>query len=97
MVPVDSFVTHGNPRPAKAHGPTIAGMGAKARRKKQRRRRRRHRAVKMSLEMYQGLAGQLEALQPDADTSKVISEEVIHRELISAAVKPESIQKLSTL
>ena len=41
----------------------------------------------MSLEMYQGLAGQLEALQPDADTSNVISEEVIHRELISAAVK----------
>jgi hypothetical protein len=37
--------------------------------------------------MYQGLAGQLEALQPDADTSNVISEEIIHRELISAAVK----------
>lgn len=41
----------------------------------------------MSLEMYQGLAGQLEVLQPDADTSSVISEEVIHRELISAALK----------
>ena len=41
----------------------------------------------MSLEMYQGLAGQLEALQPDAVTSNVISEEVIHRELTSAAVK----------
>src|SRR5215469_3442403 len=62
-------------------------MSAKARRKKQRRRHRRHRAVKMSVEMYQGLAGQLEVFQPDADTPKVISEEVIHRELTSAAVK----------
>ena len=40
----------------------------------------------MSVEMYQGLAGQLEVFQPDADTSKLISEEVIHRELTSAAV-----------
>ena len=55
------------------------------RRKKQ--RRRRYRAVKISVEMYQGLADQLEAFQPDADTSTVISEEVIHRELTSAAVK----------
>jgi hypothetical protein len=60
-------------------------MSGKARRKKQ--RQRRHRAVKMSEEMYQGLAGQLEALQPDADTSKVISEDVIHRGLTSAALK----------
>ena len=62
----------------------MAGMGGKARRKKQRRRRHRH--VKMSEEMYQDLAGQLEAFQPDADIPKVISEEVIHRELTSAAV-----------
>ena len=41
----------------------------------------------MSEEMYLGLAGQLEAFQPDADMPKVISEEVIHRELTSAAVK----------
>jgi hypothetical protein len=76
-------------------------MSGKARRKKQ--RRRGHRAVKMSEEMYHGLAGQLEAFQekftralepsepmlfdPEADRPKVISEEVIHRELTSAAVK----------
>jgi hypothetical protein len=41
----------------------------------------------MSEEVYQGLAGQLEAFQPDADTPKVISEEVIHPELTSAAVR----------
>jgi hypothetical protein len=41
----------------------------------------------MSEEMYQGLAGQLEAFQPDANMPKVISEDVIHRELTSAAVK----------
>jgi hypothetical protein len=41
----------------------------------------------MSEEMYQGLAGQLEAFQPDANMPKVISEEVIHHELTSAAVK----------
>jgi hypothetical protein len=60
-------------------------MGGKARRKKQ--RRRRYRAVKVSEEMYQSLAGQLEAFQPDAQIPKVISEEVIHRELTSEAVK----------
>ena len=60
-------------------------MGGEARRKKQ--RRRQHRAVKMSEEMHQSLAGQLEMFQPDADMPKVISEEVIHRELASAAVK----------
>jgi hypothetical protein len=44
--------------------------------------------------MYQGLAGQLEAFQPDADTPKMISEEVIHRELTKAAVKA-GINRLS--
>jgi hypothetical protein len=44
--------------------------------------------------MYRGLAGQLEAFQPDADASKVISEEVIHRELTSAAIKA-GINRLS--
>ena len=62
----------------------MAGMGGEARRKKQ--RRRRHGTVTMSEEMYLGLAGQLEAFQPNADVPKVISEEVIHRELTSAAV-----------
>src|SRR5215470_13042380 len=60
-------------------------MGGEARRKKQ--RRRRHRAVKMSEEMYQGLARQFEVFQPDGDIPKMFSEEVIHRELTSAAVK----------
>ena len=63
----------------------MAGMGGEARRKKQ--RRRRHGTVTMSEEMYLGLAGQLEAFQPNADVPKVISEEVIHRELTNAAVK----------
>jgi hypothetical protein len=37
--------------------------------------------------MYRGLAAQLEAFQPDKDMPKVISEDVIHRGLTSAAVK----------